>query len=136
MMNENTEQVGITKQVVLILIGIIVALVLTIILTVGTTTISADDPIYINGKLIVTLQYDGDQREVWVQCAICCMDDLFTEKRMDNLMTNASTIIAGRNICEFPIELEPGSYKVRLYVRERDENAMRLVAFIKSFEIV
>jgi hypothetical protein len=136
MMNENTEQAGITKQIVLILIGIIVALVLAIILTIGTSTIDVDEPVYINGKLITTLQYNGYPREVWVQCAISCVDDLFAEKRMGNLMTNASTFISGRNICEFPIELEPGSYKVRLYVRERDKNAMRLVAFIKNIEIV
>ncbi|HJK02243.1 MAG TPA: hypothetical protein O0W91_03160 [Methanocorpusculum sp.] len=51
-------------------------------------------------------------------------------------MTIAPTFTSGKNICEFPIDLESGLYKTRLYVRERNKNASRIAAFIKNFEIV
>jgi hypothetical protein len=136
MMNRNRGQTDITKWMILILIGVIVALVFAIILTIGTTTIGAEDPVYTNGKLIVAFRYNSDPCDVWVQCVISRVDTLFAEKRVGALLTNASIFIAGRNICEFPIELEPGIYKVRLYIRERNESAVRLAAFIKNFEIV
>ena len=63
---------------------------------------------------------------MWVQCTISRVDDLFAEEQVGGLMTNAPTFTSGRNICEFPIELEPGTYKVRIYVRERNEGAVRI----------
>ena len=73
---------------------------------------------------------------MWVQIARARVDDLFAEEQVGVLMKNAPTYTSGRNICEFPIELEPGTYKVRIYIRERDEGAVRIAAFIKNFEIV
>lgn len=136
MMNKKAGQADTIKRMVLILLGIIAALVLAIVLTVGAAAIDAEDPVYINGKLVAAFQYNGDPRDVWVQCTISRVDDLFAEEQVGDLLTNAPTFTAGRNICEFPIDLEPGTYKVRLYVRERNEGAVRLAAFIKNFEIV
>ncbi|MCZ0861047.1 hypothetical protein O0S10_07390 [Methanocorpusculum sp. MG] len=136
MMNKKAGQADTIKRMVLILLGIIAALVLAIVLTVGAAAIDAEDPVYINGKLVAAFQYNGDPREVWVQCTISRVDDLFAEEQVGDLLTNAPTFTTGRNICEFPIDLEPGTYKVRLYVRERNEGAVRLAAFIKNFEIV
>ncbi len=136
MMDKKTGQADTRKRMVLILTGIIAALVLAIVLTVGAIVIDAEDPVYINGKLVAAFQYTGDPREVWVQCTISRVDDLFTEEQIGNLLTTAPTFTAGRNICEFPIDLEPGTYKARLYVRERNDGAARLAAFIKNFEIV
>lgn len=135
-MNKETGQADTVKRMVLILIGIVVALVLAIVLMVGATAIDAEDPVYINGNLVAAFQYNGDPREVWVQCTISRVNDLFAEESVGSLLTIAPTFTTGRNICEFPIELQPGTYKVRLYVRERDEDAARLAAFIKNFEIV
>lgn len=136
MMDKKTGQADTRKRMVLILTGIIAALVLAIVLTVGAIVIDAEDPVYINGKLVAAFQYTGDPREVWVQCTISRVDDLFTEEQIGNLLTTALTFTAGRNICEFPIDLELGTYKTRLYVRERNDGAARLAAFIKYFEIV
>lgn len=136
MMDKKTGQADTRKRMVLILTGIIAALVLAIVLTVGAIVIDAEDPVYINGKLVAAFQYTGDPREVWVQCTISRVDDLFTEEQIGNLLTTALTFTAGRNICEFPIDLELGTYKTRLYVRERNDGAARLAAFIKNFEIV
>ncbi|MCZ9313035.1 MAG: hypothetical protein O0V67_06620 [Methanocorpusculum sp.] len=136
MMNKKAGQADTIKRMVLILLGIIAALVLAIVLTVGAAAIDAEDPVYTNGKLIAAFQYNGEPRDVWVQCTISRVDDLFAEEQVGDLLTNAPTFTAGRNICEFPIDLEPGTYKVRLYVRERNEDAVRLAAFIKNFEIV
>ncbi|MDR0981370.1 MAG: hypothetical protein LBL85_06335 [Methanocalculaceae archaeon] len=136
MMHKKAGQADTRKRMVLILTGIIVALVLAIVLMIGAAAIDAEDPVYIDGKLVAAFQYNGDPQEVWVQCTISRVNDLFTEEPVGELLTNAPTFIPGRNICEFPIELEPGTYKVRLYVRERDEGAVRLAAFIKNFEIV
>ncbi|MDE2518926.1 MAG: hypothetical protein O0X93_02915 [Methanocorpusculum sp.] len=136
MMNKKAGQADTIKRMVLILLGIIAALVLAIVLTVGAAAIDAEDPVYINGKLVAAFQYNGDPRDVWVQCTVSRVDDLFAEEQVGDLLTNAPTFTTGRNICEFPIDLEPGTYKVRLYVRERNEGAVRLAAFIKNFEIV
>ena len=136
MMNKKAGQADTIKRMVLILLGIIAALVLAIVLTVGAAAIDAEDPVYMNGKLVAAFQYNGDPREVWVQCTVSRVDDLFAEEQVGDLLTNAPTFTKGRNICEFPIDLEPGTYKVRLYVRERNEGAVRLAAFIKNFEIV
>ncbi|HJJ98621.1 MAG TPA: hypothetical protein O0X23_00165 [Methanocorpusculum sp.] len=135
MMNKKAEQADPRKRIVLILTGIIAALVLATVLTVGATTIDAEDPVYTNGKLVATFQNNGDQRNVWVQCTISRVDSLFAEEQIGALLTIVSAFTAGRNICEFPVELKPGTYKARLYVRERNEGAVRLAAFIKSFEI-
>lgn len=136
MMDKQAGQADTRKRMVLILTGIIAALVLVIVLTVGAIAIDAEDPVYINGKLVAAFQYTGDPRDVWVQCTISRVDDIFSEEQIGNLLTIAPTFTAGRNICEFPIELEPGTYKTRLYVRERNEGAARLAAFIKNFEII
>lgn len=136
MMKKNAGQADTAKRVVLILTGIIVALVLAIVLTVGTASIDAEEPVYSNGKLVAAFQYSGEPRDVWVQCTISRVDDLFTEGQVGDLLTTAPTFTAGRNVCEFPAELEPGTYKVRLYVRERADGAARLAAFIKNFEVV
>ncbi|HJK03378.1 MAG TPA: hypothetical protein O0X30_04085 [Methanocorpusculum sp.] len=136
MMNKKAGQTVTIKRMVLVLIGIIAVLTLAIVLTVGATSIDADDPVYINGKLVTAFEYNGEPRDVWVQCTISRVDDLFAEEQVGGLMTNAPTFTSGRNICEFPIELEPGTYKVRIYVRERNEGAVRIAAFIKNFEIV
>ena len=129
MMNKKAGQTVTIKRMVLVLIGIIAVLTLAIVLTVGATSIDADDPVYINGKLVTAFEYNGEPRDVWVQCTISRVDDLFAEEQV-------GTFTSGRNICEFPIELEPGTYKVRIYVRERNEGAVRIAAFIKNFEIV
>lgn len=125
-----------TKRLILILVGIIAVLVLAIVLTVSAVSIDAAELVYEDGKLVAAFQYNGEPRAVWVQCTIFRVDDLFTSEPVGSLMTTAPTFLPGLNICEFPLELEPGSYAVRLYVRERDEGAARLAAFIKNVEIL
>ena len=124
------------KTGVLILTGIIVVFVLAIVLTIVTASIDAEEPIYSNGKLVASFQYNGEPRDVWVQCRISRVDDLFTEGQVGDLLTTTSTFTSGRNVLEFQAELEPGTYKVRLYVLERTNVAARLAAFIKNFEVV
>ena len=62
MMNKKAGQTVTIKRMVLVLIGIIAVLTLAIVLTVGATSIDADDPVYINGKLVTAFEYNGEPR--------------------------------------------------------------------------
>ncbi|HJJ92645.1 MAG TPA: hypothetical protein O0X64_02345 [Methanocorpusculum sp.] len=135
-MDKQIRKVNIRKQMIFILTGIIIFLILTTVMLVGSSPLNTEDPQYVNGSIIVTFQYCGAPQEVWVQCTISRVNNLFSEEQIGNLMTIAPTFTSGKNICEFPIDLESGLYKTRLYVRERNKNASRIAAFIKNFEIV
>ncbi|MDU9376675.1 hypothetical protein McpSp1_12990 [Methanocorpusculaceae archaeon Sp1] len=124
------------KQLVLILTGIIVCFLVVIIITAGGALVDAEDPVYQNGHLVAAFQYNGEPKDVWVQCVIFRVDDLLSSEQIGDVLSLAETFSKGREVCEFPIDLAPGSYSVRLYVRERDEGSARLAAFIKNFEVV
>lgn len=124
------------KRFVLILTGLIVLLLAAIVFTAGTASVDAEDPVYANGNISAAFQYSGEHKDVWVQCAVFRVDDLISSSQVGGLLSRADTFSKGRQVCEFPIELEPGSYKIYLYVRERNEGAARLAAFIKNIEVV
>ena len=124
------------KQFVLVLAGIIVCLLAAIIFTAGAASVDAEDPVYVNGHLVAAFQYSGETKDVWVQCVIFRVDDLLSSEQVGDVLSLAETFSQGREICALPVALEPGSYSVRLYVRERNDGAARLAAFIKNFEVI
>lgn len=100
------------KKLVLILTGLIVLFLAAIVFTAGTASVDAEDPVYVNGNLSAAFQYSGEPKDVWVQCAVFRVDDLITSNQVGGLLSRAETISKGRHVYEFPIELEPGFYKI------------------------
>lgn len=99
----------------------------------GCASLDAEDPIYSNGNLTTTIHYDGDERDVWVQHTIFRVDGLSSTK-IDTI-TLPYTFSTGNQICQVPINLTTGSYKVHLYVLGRGESTERISAFIRTFEV-
>ncbi|MDV0444206.1 hypothetical protein [Methanorbis rubei] len=124
------------RKLVLILAAIIVCFIAVIIFTAGAVSVDAEDPVYQNGYLVTAFQYSGETKDVWVQCVIFRVSDILSSEQVGDVLSLPDTFSKGREVCEFPIDLPPGSYSVRLYVRERDEGSARLAAFIKNFEVI
>lgn len=121
---------GTVKYYLFLLAGLLCALVCIC----GCVSVDAEDPVYVDGNLTTTIQYEGDTRDVWVQHTIYQVDGLsMTELNTSILPYTFST---GKQICEVPINLPAGSYKVHLYVLGRGESADRIGAFIRTFEVV
>ncbi len=100
----------------------------------GCVSVDAEDPVYANGNLTTIIHYDGDVRDVWVQHTLYRVDGLSSIK-MDTI-TLPYTFSTGRQICEIPVNLSPGSYKVHLYVLGRGNTSDRIGAFIRTFEVI
>ena len=118
------------KHYLMLLAGLLFVLVCIC----GCVSVDAEDPVYVNGNLTTIIHYEGDVRDVWVQHTIYLVDGLsMTELNTSILPYTFST---GRQICEIPVDLSPGSYKVHLYVLGRGNSSDRIGAFIRTFEVI
>ena len=116
--------------VVIIIIGVCLMLVLT-----GGASITAGTPVYENGILKTPLSYDGEPIDVWFQYNIYRQDTLLSSTQVSKPVSVVGTLTKGDNVPELEINLDPGEYKVFIYVLERDEDTKRITGFIRTIVI-
>lgn len=109
-------------------------LIFFLVCTAGCVSVEISDPVYTNGNLTTVMEYHGETRDVWVQNTVYKLDGITSEKVETVILPY--TFSEGAQIIELPFELEPGSYKVNIYVLGRDENSDRIAAIIRNFEVV
>lgn len=117
-------------------IVVIVAAVICIVLVLaGGSSITADTPVYENGVLKTSIHYDGEQKDVWFQYNIFRQDTLLSSTQVLDSLAVTGTLTKGDSVSELEINLEPGEYKVFIYVLERDEGTKRITGFIRNIVI-
>ncbi|HKM42052.1 MAG TPA: hypothetical protein VJY43_05740 [Methanocorpusculum sp.] len=114
---------------------IVAAVICVVMVFAGGTSITADTPVYENGILKTSVHYDGEQKDVWFQYNIFRQDSLLSSTQVVNSLAVLGTLTKGDSVSELKINLEPGEYKVFIYVLERDEGTKRITGFIRNIVI-
>lgn len=123
-----------------ILIGgltiLLAGLIIILLLFSGGGGIDADTPVYDDGVLKTTISYTKDTpQEVWVQYNIFRQNSIFSSTQIGDTFTFTETLRKGNTLSECPVELEPGEYKIFIYISTYEENAKRLAGFIRTIQI-
>ncbi len=116
---------------------LLAGLIIILILFSGGGGISADTPVYDDGVLKTTISYDKDTpQKVWVQYNIFRQNGIFSSTQIGKTFSFTETLRKGNILSECPVELEPGEYKIFLYISTYEDNAKRLAGFIHTIQIV
>lgn len=104
----------------------------------GGAPIDIDTPVYDSGVLKTTFSYGGDSpRDVWVQYSIFRQTNLLTSTEIGEPQSFALTFTKGNTLSECPVLLQPGEYKIFIYVLPREEgNHGRIAGFIRNIEVL
>jgi len=100
--------------------GILVLL----LLTAGCTTLPIGDVAYNAGKMIVTINNPGDPVDIGIQVRVYTINEF----EQHELLTTGTTVTLARNenTVTIPVHLDPGKYKVYVYltINEKRETAV------------
>lgn len=118
------------------LIVLLAGLIIILMLFSGGSGIDADTPVYDDGILKTTISYSGDDPlKVWVQYNIFRQNSVFSSTQIGGTFSFVETLEKGNTLSECPVELEPGEYKIFLYISTCAENPKRLAGFIRTIQI-
>ncbi len=118
------------------LIVLLAGLIIILLLFSGGAGINVDTPVYDDGVLKTTITYSGDTpQDVWVQYNIFKQNDILTSTQIGDTFSFVETLKKGNTLSELPLDLEPGEYKIFIYISTRDETPDRLAGFIRTIQI-
>ncbi|WP_157199056.1 hypothetical protein [Methanolacinia paynteri] len=107
-----------------------VILVATAVMCCGCLTYSFGDVAYDNGSLDIEIINDGEPADVSVQVTVF---DLAGFRQVEaGRYINFVSLEPGDNTYSLPVELEPGNYKLYLYILE---DGRRSSAVIRNIEV-
>lgn len=89
-------------------------LVLAALLSVGCTTTSVGDVTYTNQTMEIDITHAGEPMEAHVQVTVYRLANLMQEQQ--EILGAPVTLVPGRNALSIPIRLEPGPYKLFVYI--------------------
>lgn len=89
-------------------------LVLALLLVAGCTSVSVGDVTYANQSLAIDIAHTGEPAEAYVQVTVYRLANL-TQEEQEILGTPVS-LVPGKNTLYVPVRLDPGSYKLFVYV--------------------
>jgi hypothetical protein len=83
-------------------------------LCAGCLSTGVGDTWYSNNSVMVNISHTGDPSDVSVQVTVYRITNLTQEK--DTIVSTPVTMVNGENTVAIPLRLEPGSYKLYVYV--------------------
>ncbi|HJJ47426.1 MAG TPA: hypothetical protein O0X39_00330 [Methanocorpusculum sp.] len=117
---------------ILLIIGIAVIL----IVFSGGAHIEAKSLTYNNGELAAVFGYDSDEpHKVWIQYRVFKVNGPFSTTEINGIDTQIATLQKGDTVSKFKLDLEPGEYKVFMYVIDFEDMKQRLAAFIRYINV-
>ena len=116
----------------LLLIGLIIIMVIF----ANGVSIDANDTIYTDGKLKTIVNYhDETPQDIWVQYMIYREEGILSREKIGETYSYIMPLKKGQNLAEYKVKLEPGTYKVFIYLSNTDPEPKRITGFIHSVEI-
>lgn len=101
------------------------------VLSAGCSTAQFGDVWYENGSLSLTIQNDGEPRQIGVQVTVFDLSN-FRQVELGKYV-QAIDLKAGTNVYQFPVVLSSGPYKLWLYSMEEGE---RTGCQIKNIDVL
>lgn len=112
-----------------------VGIVIILIAYSFAPAIDSQNPVYDNEELITEFTYSGEPLDVWVQYNILRENNMFSYEKVSEPIFSHITLSKGAVKSVIPITLEPGKYKIFMYVLENESPNKRISGFIKYLEI-
>jgi len=125
-----------TLRVVIIaaLVALLIGLVVILIIFGGISSYDIDTPQYHDGKLMTNISNSGDEQKIWVQYNIFRQEG-FGSEQIGNTYSYVIDMKKGNNISTCDVTLEPGPYKIFIYLTSYSENPERIAGFIRDIEV-
>ena len=105
-----------------LLVGVFLVLFLS---TAGCTTLQVGDVSYGNGNLTVGVAGPANPVDVGVQVTVYTLDQ-FEQHELLTTGTTA-TLTGNENTVTIPVQLEPGSYKIYVYITRNGERETAII---------
>ena len=119
------------------LILLIIGIAVILIIFSGGAHIDAKSSVYDNGVLTTTFSYDADEpHKVWVQYRILRVNSPFSTTEVLGLTSFVETFTKGDNYSRVEKRLDPGEYKIFIYVVDFEDMNKRLAGFIRYIEVI
>ncbi|HJJ30752.1 MAG TPA: hypothetical protein O0X97_00715 [Methanocorpusculum sp.] len=115
---------------------LLVGLVIIMVIFANGMSIDANDTVYSDGKLKTIINYHDDTPEdIWVQYMVYREDGILSREKIGETYSYIMPLKKGPNLAEYKVNLEPGTYKVFIYLSTTDPEPKRITGFIHSVEI-
>jgi len=116
------------------LIAVLIALVVVLIVFAGGSSYDVDTPVYKDGKLVTTISNSGNDEMVWVQYRIFRQDGLKSEQIGDTFSYGVD-LKKGKTVTTCDVNLDPGKYKIFIYLSTYVEDSQRIAGFVRDIEV-
>jgi len=125
-----------TLRVVIIaaLIALLIGLVVILIIFGGVSNYDLNTPKYQDGKLLTTITNSGEEQKIWVQYNIFRQEG-FGSEQIGNTFSYVMDMKKGNNLSTCDVTLEPGPYKIFIYLTSYSDNPERIAGFIRDIEV-
>jgi hypothetical protein len=80
----------------------------------GCLSTNVEDTSYSNHAVMMNISHTGDPADVYVQVTVYRVANLSQE--MYTIVDSPARLVNGENTIALPVQLEPGSYKLYVYV--------------------
>ncbi|HJJ38547.1 MAG TPA: hypothetical protein O0X42_00285 [Methanocorpusculum sp.] len=118
------------------LILLLIGLVIIMVIFSNGVAVDANDTVYSDGKLKTIINYhDENPEEIWVQYVIYREDGILSREKIGKTYSYILPLKKGQNLAEYKIKLDPGTYKVFIYLSTTDPEPKRITGFIHSVDV-
>lgn len=115
---------------------LLIGLVIIMVIFANGVSIDANETVYSDGKLKTIVNYhDETPQDIWVQYMIYREDGILSREKIGETYSYIMPLKKGPNLAEYKIKLEPGTYKIFIYLSTTDPEPKRITGFIHSVDI-
>ncbi|HJJ28248.1 MAG TPA: hypothetical protein O0X70_02525 [Methanocorpusculum sp.] len=118
------------------LIFLIIGIAVILIVFSGGAHIEVKSLSYENAEITTVFGYDSDEpRDVWIQYRVFKVNGPFSTTEIIENESQAATLVNGDNISRLKVALEPGEYKVFIYIIDYEDMKQRIAGFIRYVNV-
>ncbi len=91
-----------------------IVILLTVVLCAGCMSLSVGDVGYSNQSIVIDITHAGEPMDAHVQVTVYRLANLTQEQQ--SILGAPVSLVPGKNTLSVPARLEPGSYKLFVYI--------------------